>query len=656
MASKISSKRLVIFIVVFSYIILSFIPVFAVPTPLPPPMYITNLAWSPDGSQIAVGHGSYSCDKSPDYYSVQILDTVNLQVVQTLEGATCNITAVDWNADSTRMAAASSDNIGIRVWDTQTGHLLTRDEDHGLSIGITSVKWRPSNNQQLAMVSDNGFGTYRGVDIFDVSTGKTKSLTALGGSLIDWSPDGTKLVTARTDDNMIYTVDGTTGGEILTLKGHTDGIAALDWSPNGQKIASSSYDKSVRIWDASSGQSLFAFNTDGVSRLQWSPDSQKLATISDDGVVQVWDTVTQQLLFSLASNVGPIVWSPDGQKLVYGINDIRGQEFKVQIVDVGQILASSTPVPIPTFQPDVPINLIMSIDWSPDGTKIAVGGGIQPCNAYYPDTYAVQVLDAQTLELQQRLYGNECDIYKVKWSPDGTEIAAAGVDTYGTHIWDIATGEIVATQQQLLNGSIDVDWFPDGKKLIVVTVGNEIIMMDVTTGETIGFTRYGGGGIALSPDGTNLLIRARQVTYILDIKTNHVVADLDGHTEGVSSIAWSHDGQQVATGSADKTIRIWDANTFKTLLVLEGHTDLVSGVSWSADDRHLATVSIDGTLRVWDTATGEQVAILQAASRLDAVAWSPDGENIAYGGVEGVVHVIPVRQLLTSVPMPSQPS
>eukprot|EP01137_Pigoraptor_chileana_P025186 Opistho-2@94276 len=80
---------------------------------------------------------------------------------------------------------------------------------------------------------------------------------------------------------------------------------------------------------------------------------------------------------------------------------------------------------------------------------------------------------------------------------------------------------------------------------------------------------------------------------------------LGGHSGEVLSVAYSPDGQTVATGSGDCTARVWDAATGQCKLTLSGHSDAVASVAFSPDGRTIATGSDDKTARVWDAATGQ---------------------------------------------------
>jgi WD40 repeat protein len=101
---------------------------------------------------------------------------------------------------------------------------------------------------------------------------------------------------------------------------------------------------------------------------------------------------------------------------------------------------------------------------------------------------------------------------------------------------------------------------------------------------------------------------------------------LEGHNERVWAIAFSPDGTRLASGSSDKTIRLWDIVTGQQRHILEGHSNSVAAVAFSPDGTQLASGSYDKTIRLWDVATGQQRHTLEGQSNwVVAVAFSPDG-------------------------------
>ena len=157
--------------------------------------------------------------------------------------------------------------------------------------------------------------------------------------------------------------------------------------------------------------------------------------------------------------------------------------------------------------------------------------------------------------------------------------------------------------------------------------------------------RLGKGGlsgdIAYSPDGTRLAVCSSIGIWLYDTATFHAensrngeVALLTGHTEMVHNVAFSPDGNTIASGSYDNTVRFWDAHTGTLIHTL--HTGGIRGLSFSPDGNTIATGG--GSVRLWNAHTGKLIRTLTEHTDIVLdVAFSPHGNTIATGSNDGTV-------------------
>ncbi|GKT48338.1 vegetative incompatibility protein HET-E-1 [Colletotrichum spaethianum] len=147
--------------------------------------------------------------------------------------------------------------------------------------------------------------------------------------------------------------------------------------------------------------------------------------------------------------------------------------------------------------------------------------------------------------------------------------------------------------------------------------------------------------VAFSSDGQRLASGSDDHTVkVWDTATGACLQTFEGHSSRVTSVAFSSDGQRLASGSGDYTVKVWDTATGACLQTFKGHSDYVRSVAFSSDGQRFASGSDDHTVKVWDTATGACLQTFEGhSSRVTSVAFSSDGQRLASGSNDYTVKV-----------------
>ena len=155
-----------------------------------------------------------------------------------------------------------------------------------------------------------------------------------------------------------------------------------------------------------------------------------------------------------------------------------------------------------------------------------------------------------------------------------------------------------------------------------------------------GHTHY-VSSVSWSPDGKRIASGSRDKTIkVWDAQSGTCIRTLTGHTAWVYSVSWSPDGKYIASGAHDNTIRVWDASTGICIHTLDGFTDWVCSIVWSPDSKYIASGSFDSTIKVWDAITGTSIHTLKGHDDLiNSVSWSPNSKYIASSSEDNTIKI-----------------
>lgn len=324
---------------------------------------------------------------------------------------------------------------------------------------------------------------------------------------------------------------------------------------------------------------------EGVWSAEYSPDGSQIVTGGLDKVITLWQIDGQEIL-QITGHTAAIrsaSFSPDGQTILSSSSDKTIALWNLQ-GDRKNTLTGHTAA-------------VWSAQFSPNGEMIVSGSGDQTIKLWHRDGTEIRTLS-----------GHRGDVRAALFSPDGKWIISGGADK-NIMIWGLD-----GTLLQTLKGhSADI-------RCISISPNGEFIA---------------------SGSGDNILkLWHVQIDHDHSEKPIAIaeVFSIEAHSSAIRSVNFSPDGTLLATGSADRNIRIWNLHGDK-LQILKGHTDPIRSVCFSPDGKTLLSASLDSTVRQWQIESRVQQTLSGHSAAVRSVAFSPDGLRLASGGLDDQIKI-----------------
>jgi WD40 repeat protein/uncharacterized caspase-like protein len=374
------------------------------------------------------------------------------------------------------------------------------------------------------------------------------------------------------------------------FEGHSERVASVAFSPDGKWILTGSFDKTARLWNASTGseERRFEGHSERVNAVAFSPDGRFALTGSGDEwsdgrdhTARLWEVATGKAVRRFAGGPGRVAcvtFSPDGRSILAGL------------LLAARMWDPSTGRAVRTFIGRA--DAVSSVAFSPDGRLLVSAGEWNP---------TPRLWDVFTGREERRFEGHSKRVTCVAFSPDGRSVLTGSLDDTA-RLWDVATGREIRQFEGDSQAVLSVAFAPDGRSIVTGALDGIVRIWDVATGS-----------------------EARR---------------FKGHSAAVCAVAFSPDGRSILTGSWDKTARLWDVAKGRQVRRFENGLSWVTAVAFSPDARMVLTAH-DGEPELWDAATGRFVRRLEGGSAGTA-AFSPDGRSILAGNSDGSAQLIEI--------------